>query len=252
MHDTLKRYQQDQSRYERVVGEIIRTWPRGNVHIDCGAHAGLHTAPMLERSDVRRVYAVEAIEKLCDRLDRLFPGNPKLRLIRAAVGKQPGRAAFAVAVDAPGYSGLRQRSLDAVAKWETVTVAVDTLDSVVSADDRRDVGLIKLDLEGGEFDALSGATDILERARPCLVFENGLRTSAAHYGYSWNDFERLFETHGYQVFDFFGNRVDEGYWNATLQTYMFVGIPAPEAQSPWFQTVLPAIVRAVADEPTAR
>ena len=79
MQDILKRYQQDQSRYERVVGQIIRTWPRGGVHIDCGAHAGLHTAPMLDRSDVRRVYAVEAIERLCDRLNRLFPDDPSAR-----------------------------------------------------------------------------------------------------------------------------------------------------------------------------
>lgn len=241
----LRGFQRDQDLYEKVVGEIIRLWPRGGVHIDCGAHLGRHTKPMLLREDVRSVYALEAIPWLCDRLGQELGHYPKLTLVRGAVGNMAGEVEFSVATDAPGYSGLKERKIADVRKWEAITVPLRRLDEVVSIGDARDVGLIKLDIEGGEFDAMRGASGTIIEGKPLVVFENGLRSSADTYDYSSEDFFNFFKSLNYEVFDFFGNIVDANYWNETLQTYMFIALPLERYAYEWKDKILPGIVRDV-------
>jgi FkbM family methyltransferase len=238
----LQAFQRQPDLYERVVTSIIRLAPRGGVMVDGGAHIGNHTASMLERADVERVYAVEAIPKLQDHITRRFEADTRLRIVRGAISKASGSANFRVAVNAPGYSGLLQRDLAAVTKWDVIEVDVFTLDNSVDFADADRVSLVKLDLEGGEFDALRGARVMLERSQPLVVFENGLRNPAAAYGYSWSEFAALFDELGYEVNDFFGNRVDENYWNAVLQTYMFVACPVGSAEAKWVAKELPGVV----------
>lgn len=229
--------------YERVVGDLIRNLPRGGVMIDGGAHVGLHTAAMLERVDVSHVYAVEAIPELCDRLEKRFAGRPAVQIERCAIGNASGRnVSFQVAVEAPGYSGLKKREVPAVSQWQTIEVKLRTLDELVKDSDFCDIALIKLDLEGAEFDALKGARKLLERSRPIVVFENGLRSSATAYGYNWEEFDEFFSLLGYIVVDFFGNRVDRDYWDAVLQTYMFIATPVNSEINAWLDKSLPKYV----------
>ena len=117
--EQLRAFQLDQSLYEGVVSEITRHCPRGGVHLDCGAHLGLHTRPMLARADVRRVYAFEAIPSLCERLEMNFASDLRFRLVRGAIGNTNSETKFSVALDAPGYSGLKERDLAAVRRWQT-------------------------------------------------------------------------------------------------------------------------------------
>lgn len=251
MDSALQAYQQDQRRYERLVGEIIKQWPRGGVYVDGGAHAGLHTQPMLERQDVRRVYAAEAVPHLCDRLARVLVPSSKLRMIKGAIGAEAGIASFAMAADALGYSGLKQRTIQAVQQWERIDVQVYTLDAAIESADHADVSFVKLDIEGGEFDALRGAREVMVAGRPLVVFENGLRNSAASYGYGWEEFHALFDSLDYEVQDFFGRAVDHTYWNRTLSTYMFVALPRTELDRGWVASELPRLVDQVAASPGA-
>lgn len=243
---TVKAFQQHNALYEEVVSAIIRTAPRGGVHVDGGAHVGQHTRAMLARQDVRRVYAVEAIPALCERIASGLGSDARLVLVRDAIGKQRGEAEFHVAVNATGYSGLLRRDLAAVTAWQSLAVRVRTLDEIVANADHGDVGLIKLDLEGGEFDALRGALALLSRARPLVVFENGLRNPASSYGYGWQEFDALFSAHGYTVWDYFGQRVDRAYWERPLYTYMFVATPDDESHRLWRTHVLSSIVQRAA------
>lgn len=242
----VKAFQQNTALYEEVVSAIVRTAPRGGVHVDGGAHVGQHTRAMLARQDVRRVYAVEAIPALCERIASGLGRDARLVLVRDAIGKAPGHASFQIAVNATGYSGLLRRDLAAVTAWESLAVRVRTLDDIVADADRADVGLVKLDLEGGEFDALRGAPDLLQRSRPLVVFENGLRNPAASYGYGWPEFEALFAAQGYAVWDYFGQRVDQAYWDRPLYTYMFVAVPDDELHHQWRSNVLTPVVQRVA------
>jgi hypothetical protein len=91
-----------------------------------------------------------------------------------------------------GFSGLQQRRDlpgDLVSTVDVIDVPVATLDSLL-ADRRQRVRFVKMDLEGGEFHALQGATSIL-CDRPMVIFENGRERSANLYGYTSNDWFSL-------------------------------------------------------------
>lgn len=104
-----------------------------------------------------------------------------------------------------GYSGLVEREVDAASTWHQIDVQIRRLDDLISIGDMSAVSVIKLDLEGGEFDTLRGVESI-RRSKPFIIFENGLIRSATLYGYSWNDFCEFFAGVGYEVFDFFWPR----------------------------------------------
>lgn len=238
----LKTFQQHPSLYEDIVADVIGLWPAGGVHLDGGAHIGHHTDFMLRRRDVDRVIAVEAIPELCERIARRFSGQPRLDLRSCALGRSAGEACFNIGADALGYSGLRERQIAAVKAWRQITVPVHTVDEVVGPGDTGRVGVIKLDLEGGEFDALRGAVQTIRASRPAIVFENGLRTPAALYGYGWEDVAAWMASVGYAVHDFFGVPLDRAVWDAPLKTYMFVALPATADAQAWRAGVLGARV----------
>jgi FkbM family methyltransferase len=228
--------------YEQLVSMIIKYYPSAGLNIDCGAHIGEHTATMLARDEVSKVYAFEAIPQLCDHLSSLFESDPKFKLVRGALGRGDGVVTFNIAENAKGYSGLRQRDLAAVTGWREIEVRMTSIDHVVCGAEISTVSLVKLDLEGGEFDALQGATALLEKSSPLVVFENALRESATEYGYGWEEFNSFFKSRGYRVYDFFGDEVDNVYWSSVLQTYMFIAVRDGSIADTWRTTVLPSLV----------
>lgn len=233
--EMLRIFQNNQKLYEDVVAELIRRCPVSGTFVDCGAHLGDHTINMLGRPEADLVIAIEAIPNLVNRLKDRFKQEARLKILQTAIGKAEGQTEFNVASNAMGYSGIMQRDISVVSSWEKRTVAITTLDRLVTESSTlSSVGLIKLDLEGGEYDALMGGKNTIASHRPFIVFENGLAKSANLYGYGWKEFSKLFEDLNYVVYDYFGDVIDENYWDAPLTTYMFVAVPANSILSDWY------------------
>jgi hypothetical protein len=91
-----------------------------------------------------------------------------------------GRSTYVFVENAPSYSGLRERDYDRPDPVTTVIdVAVVRIDDVIAESVK--VDFIKLDIEGGELQALQGAVDTIARSSPVIVFEAGAR-STGRYG----------------------------------------------------------------------
>jgi len=233
--------------YEDMVASLIRNCPANGVFVDGGAHMGLHTFNMLARPDVDAVLAIEDIPGLANAIRERFKQQTKLKIVQAAIGNAEGQTEFNIAANAMGYSGIRMRDIADATDWRSLTVNLTTLDRLILESGwTSNMGLIKLDLEGGEFDALRGASNTLISHRPFVVFENGLSRSANLYGYTWNEFSNFFNDAGYIDYDIFGNCVDKEYWDATLLTYMFVAVPANSEYSMWYERTRPEIVSEIA------
>ena len=103
-----------------------------------------------------------------------------------------------------------------------VVIALDEL--VYNAEKR--LSYIKLDLEGGEFDALLGASTLLLKTRPVIVFENSLNHSANLYNYSEKDFFDFFTKVNYGLLDFFGNHLSSFDFDLNQpQPWQFLAFP---------------------------
>jgi FkbM family methyltransferase len=160
-------------RYDRATQKIMRKVlrPESNC-IDVGAHKGEILEQILKLSPLGRHLAIEPIPAMAKSLSEKFSGKP-CEILRCAVSNFSGKTNFHVVKNAPAYSGLRQRKYATDRpEIETIEVEVNTLDTLWPGDLKLD--LIKLDIEGGELHALEGASAIMHRYRPYVIFEFGL------------------------------------------------------------------------------
>ena len=180
---------------------------KGTTVLDVGANVGFHSIEFLKYlNNTGKVIAIEPIEHLAQNLRRLENANFKVHC--CAVGKRKGEQPFHEIEELNGWSGLRKRGdTPEGLRSRVYNVQVATLDSLVMQEDNR-VSFIKLDLEGGEFDALLGARNLLARDKPVIVFENALNESAALYDYTSAEFFEFFTDTGYQIYDLFGRKVE--------------------------------------------
>ena len=133
--------------------------------LDIGANKGVWShalAPL-----VRRVHAFEPNPKIFPELKRALGGKVELHPI--ALSDRAGMAEFRLPRSRRGYSN-QGGSISAVAvagahgATHVPTARLDDLGI-------EDVGFIKSDVEGAEFQVLRGARETLRRDRPTLVVE---------------------------------------------------------------------------------
>ncbi len=166
-------------RYDRQAWLIMkRILRKDDACVDVGCHKGELMDWMLQLSPEGKHTGFEPIPSLFKNLQSKY--GSKVKLYNCALGKEQGEANFQVVKDAPAYSGLKKRKyLVENPKIEEVHVKVETLDNLFAA--QQSLKLLKVDVEGGEFDVLSGGKALILRCRPYVLFEFGLG-SAEFYG----------------------------------------------------------------------
>jgi FkbM family methyltransferase len=147
---------------ERYLVELMRECiPDGGTAVEAGAHIGfvtLHLASSV--GPAGRVWTFEANPEVHDTIRenlRLNGLADRVTLVEGAVGDKAGRARFHVS------GGGETSSLhDQGTTRREVEVDVTPIDEALPADAVADV--VKLDIEGGEVDALEGMRDLVARS----------------------------------------------------------------------------------------
>lgn len=180
-------------RYDRESVEVMRRVlkPQSSC-IDIGAHDGEILRYMAKLAPRGRHVAFEPIPHLAAMLRARFPA---VTVYEAACANSPGSAEFVLVENAPAYSGLRPRPYDRPdVALRNIRVQVVRIDDLV----RHAVSLIKVDVEGGEYDALLGAERTMTMHRPVIIFEASAR-STPQYGVTAHHFTSLFGRLGYRL-----------------------------------------------------
>jgi FkbM family methyltransferase len=158
--------------YERGLGEFLRrSAGMGDVYLDVGANVGIHALPMARRlrEKAGSVIAVEAAPDTARMLESAITKNrlENVTVAPVALGVTPGTAALRVR---EGYEaadvGTRTLFGDGVTQFTVNIVRGDDL--------LRDLGverldILKIDIEGGELDALRGLEKSLLRFKPRII-----------------------------------------------------------------------------------
>lgn len=152
--------------YSRLLGP-------GDLAFDVGAHVGSRTWVWTRLG--ARVVAVEPVPQAMRVLRALYGRDPRVTLLQAAVGRQPGQVPMLVCEREPTVSTLatdwaermlRERSAFAHTRWErSVLVPVTTLDDLIACYGRP--AFCKIDVEGYDLEVLRGLSEPL----PALSFE---------------------------------------------------------------------------------
>ncbi|WP_296707540.1 FkbM family methyltransferase [Rhodoblastus sp.] len=179
----------------------------GDIAVDVGVNHGTHLFQIAEAvGETGKVIGVEAVPAHCRSVREAMAGPyarlaPRIQLFECAVSAKEGRAEFFVSqINDGGLSGLKFRPVLNNTAVEQIGVDVKTLDSLVPPDIA--VKFMKIDIEGAEYDALRGATKLLEK-RPVVAFEFD-NSAPESFGYTVKDFFALFAHYNLAVYDLFG------------------------------------------------
>lgn len=162
-------------RYEPDVLAMARALLRpGDTAVDVGAHIGFFTVHFAQLvGPAGRVHAFEPLARNAALLERSITESrfqDRIELRRAAVADRAGEVVLRFAAETlntgGAFIGDRAMQVDAALAAETVpSITLDT------AELRRPVRLIKMDVEGAEPFAIAGATRVLSEDRPYVISE---------------------------------------------------------------------------------
>lgn len=185
-------------RYDRLSKLILKSELNLNSNcIDVGCHKGEFLDMIMEFSPNGNHFCFEPIPSLLSDLESKYSNYKNIKIFPFAVGKSKGVENFNVVIDSPAYSGLKIRDYKkSNPEIKKIKVEVTTLDEVVNTK----IDFIKIDVEGGEFDVLLGASEIIDRDKPLILFEFGLGASD-FYGTTPKDIYEYLTTKGYKLYD---------------------------------------------------
>ena len=156
--------------WERTMVKKMRSIVKPNdTVIDCGANIGLHSFELSKLvGEGGDVYAFEAIPPIFDCLNRTVDEKELLNITTNNYGLySEDDLDLVFKSDLSGRSGMYRRGKTFE---HTFTVKSITLDTYFK-DYHRPIKFIKIDVEGGEFEVLKGATDLINKHKPSIIVE---------------------------------------------------------------------------------
>ena len=142
----------------RMLEAIARMEITG-AYVDIGAHVGNHTVFFAKYTKATTVHAYEAIPEIFEVLKQnVDPYKDRIILHNHCIGESIGYYRPLLNSERPGKSKIEAREGD-----EGLIITPLQMDSKV--------GLIKIDVEGGEHDVVRGCMEVIERDKPELFIE---------------------------------------------------------------------------------
>lgn len=161
--------------YDRLTNKIMAQVIHHDSNcIDVGCHKGEILRKMIHLAPKGYHFAFEPIPDFYNKLIHDFKGN--VHIFPYALSSSAKTSEFMYVKNAPAYSGLKKRKYNVEnPDVEILQIQTERLDTLITNDHRID--FIKIDVEGGEFDVLKGAEELLKRDQPIIIFECGLGSS---------------------------------------------------------------------------
>lgn len=166
---------------------ILKTCSTNSLCVDIGSHDGKILKLFIKHCPKKMHYAFEPIPSLYALLKRKYGSASKIYSI--ALSNKKGKSTFQHIITNTAYSGLKKRELASKDIIKEIDVEMNLLDNIILPTDKID--LIKLDIEGGEYEALEGASNTIIRCKPIILFEFG-KGAANYYDVSPEKMYQLF------------------------------------------------------------
>jgi FkbM family methyltransferase len=145
--------------------------------LDVGANCGQTAWQYRSLFPNSQIYCFEAQPDLCRELEARFRDDPKISIYSCAVGATEGTANFYLNAKRATSSLLAPDSEHLSASYRPMSrneeirpVKVITLDSFAVSKNLRHIDLLKMDIQGGEYEALLGAKKLLADCAIDLVY----------------------------------------------------------------------------------
>jgi FkbM family methyltransferase len=179
-----------------TITRMERLLKADSVVVDVGANIGGYAIQLARRlSGGGRLVAIEPVPANVQRLRQNVEANgltAVVEIINAAVGDHEG------IVHLRGKTGCEGLAGNAVVADVGVPASLTTIDAVAESLGLQRCDLMKLDIEGSEFNALRGAERLLRRFRPVLYLELNAHWMR-HFGWTIRDLQDYLVPFGYEL-----------------------------------------------------
>jgi len=178
---------------------------------DIGANIGQTTAEYSSLFPEATIYSFEpfpeAFQKLCQR----FKGNSLVKPVQLAVSNKAGKKKFYVYRES-GANSLFPTT-DEVQYWvdppsaiesiTTIEVPVTTIDDFCKQESINEIQIFKMDIQGGELNALRGATEKINQGCISLIYTEILFVPIYEGEALFYEICNLLSSYGYKLFDMY-------------------------------------------------
>lgn len=166
-----------------------------SVFIDIGTNKGIYLYQAEKSIKSGKIYGFEPNKSLVNYIQPLFP---KVSLFTYAVSSKTGTSVLNIPKKENGLQDTRA-SLEALGdEVEKIEIQTITLDDWAKQQNVSKIDLVKIDVEGHEFDSIKGCETILKTIKPIFIIEIELR----HAKYPINTIFDYIKGFGYDVFYF--------------------------------------------------
>jgi FkbM family methyltransferase len=153
-----------------IINELIMAQDKC---IDIGCFKGEILSFITNKAPDIYHYAFESLQEYCECCQNKFPN---VKVFNIALSNKKSKGTFVHIMNNPAFSGLKPRTYDGFTpKINMLDIQIDTLDNIIPSDEK--IKLIKISANGGEHDILKGATKLLKREKPFIIFEYGIGAS---------------------------------------------------------------------------
>lgn len=177
---------------------------------DVGAHEGLAAMRYRGLFPEATIHCFEPFPESFAKLERVAQGLAPIELHAVALAAADGQAEFSVNRNSATNSLLASDERSAV-YWRgdtprtvgSLSVATRTLDAFAAERSIAQIDVLKMDVQGGEYDVLLGASDLLGRQAIGLIYME-LITAPTYVGqHRIREYLELFDSAGYELFDLY-------------------------------------------------
>jgi FkbM family methyltransferase len=158
-------------KYDFQTTELIRTHLKKNSNcIDIGANLGHILMEIVAAAPHGSHFAFEPIPDLYTSLKKRFSKNTTV--YNFALSSKRGSTTFNYYPGRPAVSGFLERNKLIGQEPTLLSVQMEILDDLIP--EHLKIDLVKIDVEGAEYQVLLGAKKLLKRNKPIVLFECGL------------------------------------------------------------------------------
>lgn len=166
-----------------------------SVFIDIGTNKGIYLYQAEKSISSGKIIGFEPNKSLVNYIKPLFPNA---EIYPLAASSKSGTAVLNIPKKANGLQDTRA-SLEAMGEdVEKVEIQMITLDEFAKEKNLSKIDVVKIDVEGHEFDSVKGCVNILQTIKPIFIIEIELR----HAHYPIKDIFDFIIGFGYEVFYF--------------------------------------------------
>lgn len=175
-------------KYDFQTTELIRKHLKKDSNcIDIGANLGHILMEIVAAAPKGKHFAFEPIPDLYTSLKKKFSKNTTV--YNYALSSKRGSTTFNYYPGRPAVSGFRERNKLVGQEPTLLSVQMEKLDDLIP--ENLKIDLVKIDVEGAEYEVLQGARKVLQKNKPLVLFECGLG-GADVYGTTPDDIFDLF------------------------------------------------------------